>query len=135
MSEVENKKEYEMAYLLAPDILEENVDVETAELKKVISESGGEIADSISPKKRRLAYQIRKQDQAYFGVFYFNIDSEGIDKIRKALALNKKLLRYLILNETLKEPPKPKIEMAPVKLSDEPLTQSFDKKLESILNR
>lgn len=134
MSELKNK-EYEMAYLLAPDISEENVDVETAELKKVISESGGEIVDSIYPKKRRLAYQIKKQNQASFGVFYFNMDREGVDKIKKALALNKKLLRYLILSETLKETPKPKIEVAPVKLSDEPLNQSFDKKLESILNR
>lgn len=132
MSEMENKKEYEMAYLLAPDILEENTNSEINELQKIISESGGEIVDSISPKKRRLAYQIRKQNQAYFGVIYFNMDSESIDKIRKSLALNKKLLRYLILNETLK----PKIEVAPVKLSDESAPiQSFDKKLESILNR
>lgn len=135
MSEIENKKEYEMAYLLTPDISEENIDAETTELQKIISENSGEIIDSMSPKKRRLAYPIKKQNQAYFGVFYFNMDSEGIDKIRKTLALNKKLLRYLILNETLKEPPKPKMEAAPVKLSDEPLNQSFDKKLESILNR
>lgn len=124
-----------MAYLLAPDISEENIGAEATEIGRVISENGGEIVGSVSPKKRRIAYQIKKQNQAYFGVFYFNMDSEGIDKIKKTLALNKKLLRYLILNETLKETSKPKIEVTPIKLSDEPLIQSFDKKLESILNR
>lgn len=134
MIEIENKdkKEYEMAYLLAPDILEENIDAETVELKKIISENGGEIVELIFPKKRRLAYSIQKQSQAYFGVVYFNISSDGIDKIKKSLTLNKKIIRYLILNEILR----PKPVAAPVKSSEEQMpTQSFEKKLESILNR
>jgi len=130
MSETENKREYEMAYLLAPDILEENIDSEITGLKKIISENGGEIIEFLTPKKRQLAYPIKKQNRAYFGVAYFNANGVELNKIKTAVALYKKMLRYLILNETLKP------ILAPIKLQDEQApTQSFEKKLESILNR
>jgi len=123
MSEIENVKEYEMAYLLTPDISEENVESEISELKKTISENGGEVIESVAPKKRQLAYPIKKQNRAYF----------GLNKIKTALILYKKMLRYLILNETFK----PKPAVVPMKPLQDELTpiQSFEKKLESILNR
>lgn len=124
MNETENKKEYEMSYLLTPEIAEDKVELEIAELKKIISENGGDITQTDPPEKRRLAYPVKKQNQAYFGVVYFNIDQESLDKIKKTLALYKKVIRYLILNKALK--PKPK--MAAVQQ-----TQSFDQKLESLL--
>ena len=133
MTEAENKikKEYEMAYLLTPDIAEEKLDLEIAEFKKIISENGGEIIDFSAPQRRRLAYPIKKQNQAYFGTVYFNMNVEEAGKIRKGLALNKKILRYLILNEPLKLKP----STLPIKVSDKSSpVQSFNQKLESILN-
>ncbi|OGD25617.1 30S ribosomal protein S6 [Candidatus Azambacteria bacterium RIFCSPHIGHO2_01_FULL_40_24] len=133
MNTDENKLEYELAYLLAPDIAEEKLNLETAELKRIISENGGEATESNVPKKRWLAYPVKKQSQAYFGVIYFNIDKENISEIKKNLSFNKNVLRFLIVNKSLKKT-KPVIA-APVKLSDETTpVQSFDRKLESILN-
>jgi|SRR3989344_4453305 len=131
MFEAENKKEYEMPYLLSPDIPEDKIDSETIELKKIIAENGGGIVQTTPPKKKRLAYPVRKQNLAYFGVIYFNTDKDGIDKIKKILAFSKKILRFLILNEVIKPKPSPIITPEPVKTSIP--TQSFDQKLESIL--
>ncbi len=128
----ENKKEYELAYLLSPEIAEEKIELETAELKKIISENGGEAIELEIPKKRWLAYHVKKQSQAYFGVIYFNMDKENLSGIKKNLLFNEKILRFLIVNKSFKKP-KPIIE-APVKLSDETTpVQSFDRKLDSIL--
>ena len=131
MNEAENKKEYEMSYLLNPEVAEDKVETETAELNKIISSSGGAIVDFLPAIKRRLAYPIKRQTQAYFGVVYFTIDEEGLNKIKKALTPHKKMIRFLILNEPLK----PKIaDAAPVKPEEsQPQAQSFDQKLESIL--
>lgn len=135
MSELENKREYEMAYLLAPDISEENIDLETSELKKVISENGGESIESNIPKKRWLAYSVKKQAQAYFGVIYFNTDKENIDVVKKSFSFNKKVLRFLIINKPIKKqetiiatPLESTVEKTP-----ESTAPSFDQKLESIL--
>ena len=132
MNEAENKLEYELSYLLVPDVAEEKLDLETAELKRVISENSGEATESNAPKKRWLAYPVKKRSQAYFGVIYFNIDKENIVGIKKNLFFNKNVLRFLIVNKSLKKA-KP-IIATPVKLPDETAqVQSFEKKLESIL--
>ncbi len=141
MSEPENKKEYEMSYLLTPDISEDKIDSETIELKKIITENGGDIVQTNPLEKKRLAYPVKKQNQAYFGVIYFNADKDGLDKIKKTLAFYKKILRLLILNKIIKshptddhpksEKPSPIIAQQPAKTPAS--TQSFDQKLESIL--
>lgn len=152
MSETENKhiyqsptlqapasgKEYEMPYFLTADIAESGVDNAVNELKLLIAENGGENVAPEAPKKRWLAYKINKQNESYFGVIYFSINTEGLEKIKKSLMLNKKILRYMILNKLLKS----KQIVTPVKSINEsaltPMpapTQSFDQKLENILNR
>lgn len=134
MNEAENGKEYELAYLLAPDIPEEKLELETAELKRIISENSGEVIESEAPKKRWLAYPIKKQGQASFGVIYFNADKENIDGIKKNLSFYKNVLRFLILNKPfIKSKPgaeslRPATEKAP-----ESAMPSFEQKLESIL--
>ena len=131
MNETENKNEYEMSYLLTPEILEDKTDAEIAELKKIIAENGGDIVQADPPEKKRLAYPVKKQNQAYFGIVYFNTDKDGLDKIKKALAFYKKILRFLILSKIIKPKPSPITVQQPAKTPAP--TQSFDQKLESIL--
>ncbi|MBI2446642.1 MAG: 30S ribosomal protein S6 [Parcubacteria group bacterium] len=135
MSETENSKEYELSYLLAPEIAEEKLELETAELLKIISENGGEAIESNPPQKRWLAYHVKKQSQAYFGVIYFNTDKENISVIKKNILFNKNVLRFLIVNKFLKNT-KP-IIAAPLKTTDktnpETIAPSFEQKLENIL--
>ena len=135
MNEDENKREYEMSFLLTPEIAEDKLDFETAELKKLISENDGEGIQISSLENKRLAYPVKKQNQAYLGVVYFNIDSGGLDKIKSVLSLNTKYLRFLILNKPNK-PVKSRVEPT-MRIIEEKKTEipseSFDKKLESIL--
>ena len=133
MNELENKKEYEFAYLLSPDISEDKIDFEVSELKDLIAKNGGDVIQANLPEKRRLAYPVKKQNFSYFGVVYFNTDAENLDKIKKALIFYKKVLRYLLLNKAIKSHPTgdhPK--------GDKPTpiitSQSFEQRLESLLN-
>ena len=137
MSEAETINKYEMAYLLSPEVSEENLDLETTELQKIIRESGGEVIESGNPKKRWLSYEVKKQRQAYFGFILFKIQSEGIGKIKSVLSLHKKIMRFLIVNYS-------EIELKNVSDANKNIDinselkstngQSFEKKLESILN-
>ena len=147
MNKAENKKEYEMSYLLTTEISEDKTDSEITELKKIIVENGGDTVQADPLEKKRLAYPVKKQNQAYFGVVYFNIDKDGLDKIKETLALYKKILRFLILTHStssglmlskvealskiIKPKPSPIIAQQPAKTPAP--TQSFDQKLESIL--
>lgn len=141
MNEAENQHKYEMAYLLSPEISEEKLDLEISEFQKIIKESGGDVIGSNIPKKRLLSYEVRKQRQAYFGVIRFKIPSEGIDKIKNVLSLYKKIMRFLIVNyseigfknalDNDLDNDKDIDKRSELKLTN---GQSFEKKLESILN-
>lgn len=142
MDETENKLEYEMAYLLSPEMNEVNeekldLDIEISELQKIIKESGGEVIESGAPKKRWLSYEIRKQRQAYFGVIHFKIPSESVDKIKSVLSLYKKIMRFLIVSyseigfKNALDNDKDIGKRSELKSTN---GQSFEKKLESILN-
>lgn len=133
-----------MAYLLSPEISEEKLDLETTELQNIIRENGGEVIESNTPKKRWLSYEVKKQRQAYFGVIFFKIPTEGVGKIKSVLSLHKKIMRFLIVGPSGVKSKNNREEInnsqtAPIareeKQQEEPNNgQSFEKKLESILN-
>ena len=150
MNETKNKNKYELSYLLMSDIPEDKLDSEAVELKTIITENSGDIVQTNPPEKKWLAYPVRKQSQAYFGIVYFNIDKDGLNKIKKTLAFSKKILRFLILTHStrstivqggeqnrttspalIKPKPSPVIDERPAKTPAP--TQSFEQKLESIL--
>jgi small subunit ribosomal protein S6 len=139
MSETKNKKEYEMAYFLTSEIAEENAGAETEEIVKILSENGGESVQFNPLQIKRLAYPIKKQNQAYFGVVFFLSDNEGLEKIKKALVFNKKILRFLIVNATETSDKIISDKIAALKI-EKPMEQptaipetSFEEKLKNIL--
>ena len=126
MNEIE-KREYELLYFINPEVPEDKLDSEVAELGKIISENSGENVRLNPPEQKRLAYPIKKHDQVFLGLAYFAADSEGLNKIKKTLSFHKKLLRFLIVTADSKPAlPEPKTPIQP---------QTFEQKLENILNR
>ena len=138
MNELENKpdraggKEYELAYLLTPEISDDKIETEVSELKDFIAKNGGDVIQANLPEKKRLAYPVKKQNFAFFGVVYFNSDTESLDKIKKALVFYKKVLRHLLLNATTKTKP---ISLNPAVPAEkgQASAQSFEQRLESLL--
>lgn len=138
----EDKKEYEISFMLT----EEGV---AAEVDAAIKAIGGEIITPSTVATIRLAYPIKKHENAYFGFIHFSVMPGEVSKLKDALSLNAKVLRSLIITPPVKAVPRdavtglraprqktaptaPKTEPAPVEspvLSNEGL----EKKLEEIL--
>lgn len=91
------KKKYEIAYLLSPNVSEGEVLGYDQKITSFISQSEGEIIDARPSKKIKLAYQIKKNSHAYFGLVNFSAFPEKIGEIEKKLKFEDKLLRYLIV--------------------------------------
>lgn len=91
-------KQYEIAYLIRPDIKEEELEtVYVQKIKDLLSEFSGEITKEQSPQKRKLSYWIKKVRQGYFGHMLFNIDPKDLKALDKKLKLEESLLRYMII--------------------------------------
>lgn len=86
-----------MAYLVFPNVSEEEVVGYDQKIISFISQSGGEIISAKPSKKIKLSYQIKKNTHAYFGLIDFSAFPEKIGEIEKKLKFEEKLLRYLIV--------------------------------------
>lgn len=103
-------KVYEIGYHLIPTIAEEKVGGEVETIKSLISKSKGEFISDEFPKLRPLAYMMPTQvsgvrhkfTEAYFGWIKFQIESDKLADIKKALDGNEKILRYLLIT-TIRE--------------------------------
>lgn len=90
-------KLYEIAFILNDDIKEEEVSGYVQKIKEFISELSGNITKEQTIQKRRLAYQIKKYKQGYFGSMLFELDPVSLKAFDKKLKLEEFLLRYMII--------------------------------------
>jgi len=106
-----DKKEYELSFLLkSRDGL--------ATLETALKQIEAELFYTGAIVEMRLAYPIKKYNQANFGYFHFKALPENAEKLAKVLQLNPDLLRFLIVT-----PPITKTER-PRTLSDSPRLRS-----------
>lgn len=152
------QKKYEIAYLISPEVSDEEVFGEAGKITTAIQDLGGLINRIEEPKKRRLAFMIKKFRNGSFGWTTFSMMPGNLAEFKKTIdASAKTIFRYLI-TETAKlriAPQKyPRLVTRP-KLSDAPKhyeyvtkqptepagaeekmnIEELDKKLEEILGK
>ena len=145
-------KPYELAYLISPDLSDDEAVNLSQKLTASVQENGGKLIEEKKPVKRPLSYLIEKKAMAYLTSFDFSVEAEKISAIRKIIESEPQILRYLIFHKkpmrvrpiraarikpAAPEPaikPEIKIEKKPeVKLKVE--LKEIDKKLEEILQK
>ncbi|MDQ2932882.1 MAG: 30S ribosomal protein S6 [bacterium] len=108
---MENIKEkensvYEVSYLIVSSIPEEKIPAEGEALKKIITDAGSTIITDEAPHRQPLAYTMRRKmvsggyekfDVAYFGWVKFEVGSNKIEAIKKAVELHPSVLRALVI--------------------------------------
>ena len=106
----EDKRVYELSYLLVPTIAEGEVSATYTSLKDLVVSMGGEFIADDMPKMIPLAYEMvkvisninNKFSNAYFGWTKFFMDPEKVLELKKKLDLDPNVIRFLIL-KTVKE--------------------------------
>ncbi|MDP3710573.1 MAG: 30S ribosomal protein S6 [bacterium] len=145
---MDSVKNYEIAYLLPISLSEEEVLTYTHKLSSWIEDAKAVVKYSETPKKRRLAYPIRKETGAYFGWMTFSSSPSFIKSIDKNIKNDKDILRYLIVDRTGEETQVRPVYYAPTKTTEQPAAstqenktdekldlEELDKKLEEILGK
>ncbi len=94
--------------------------------------------------RTRLAYPIKKREEAYFSFLQFKLSPESVIKLSDALKLDAKIIRFIIVSvipkkKRIGEPrrveSKPRLEERPVEKAPEVeiSNEALEKKLEEIL--
>lgn len=107
IDEEKNTVYYEIGYLIAPTITEEDAPSEGAKVRDIV-EKQGFIVSVAEPEKRSLAYEITKRfggknhrfRTAYFGHLIFQAVPEDATAIREGIRKNDAIIRTLIIKRT-----------------------------------
>ena len=103
---------YEIGFLIATSIAEENVPAEYDKIKKIVADAGASVIADDAPHKMRLAYTMRRKtvagsyesyDEAYFGWVKFELGSSSIEAVKKEVETLPSVLRMLLIT-TVSEP-------------------------------
>ena len=93
--------QYEVAILFHPD-LEADLEQATKKVEKIIKDNGGKIVKTDNWGKKKLAYQIEKQDYAIYVFYTVELPGEAVQKVESTLNISDQVIRYLISRPDLK---------------------------------
>ena len=128
--DTENKKEYEISFLLTSLESEK-------EFAGTLAKLGAEIFYQKPVAELRLAYKIKKHDSAYFGLYHFKASPDIVKGVKEALNLNTNVLRFLIITPPVKlaSAEQPRQQVRPERKETTPIlsNEALSEKLEEIL--
>lgn len=91
-------KTYETVIIVDAHLPEENIEGVVEKVRKIITDSGGNILDVNRWGKRRLAYEIKKKQHGYYVYFLYEIDKKNFPKeLEQILRITEEVLRYLMI--------------------------------------
>ena len=80
-------REYELMYLLTPELPEDEMTAATERVSSLITNRGGEITKVDTWGRRRLAYPIRRHSDGYYTVLRFNLEPGQTVELERNLRL------------------------------------------------
>lgn len=134
----DDKREYEISFLLSgPEA--------KSEVLNLLNQIKAELTAEEEPRLINLAYPIKKQLSAHFGFYQFRANPADLKSLKDALAINAKVLRFLVVSDPIKkqsavpkERPRPEIPSKPAPIESMPTpkvlsNEALEKTLEEIL--
>lgn len=93
-------KEYELLYIVSGGLSEAEATKVTDDVGNALAKLGGKAQESDDGfwGRRRLAYEIGKDDHGWYVVTRFSIDPAKLDELQKTLNLNGKIIRTVLVN-------------------------------------
>ena len=90
-------REYEIVYVVKPDLSEEERAGKVARIQSLITENGGEISETNDWGKRTLAYEIRHYSEGHYGLTTFRLPSQSVESLKDRLNIDEDILRFQVV--------------------------------------
>ena len=102
-------KKYELALVVSAKLDNEGVAAVVDNAKQLIERFGGQVSEVEEWGKRKLAYEIQKQTEAFYFFVQFEADTTAPAEIESRMRIMENVLRYLVIrkdeNDTFKVTP------------------------------
>lgn len=88
---------YELMVIIDPEVDERTVEPTLQKFLTVITNDGGTVDNVDIWGRRRLAYEIKKNSEAYYAVVNFTAEPATAQELDRQLSLNESILRTKII--------------------------------------
>ncbi|MBO8159648.1 30S ribosomal protein S6 [Thermosyntropha sp.] len=93
-------REYEIMFIMKPDLTDEQIAESKERLKKIIADFGGEfIGEDEGWGRKRLAYEIENYNEGIYSVWNFKGKPETAQELDRVIKLSDRFLRHMILRK------------------------------------
>ena len=92
-----NLRNYELVFVVRPDIAEENLDATLEKISNIITNKGGVVSGIERWGKRKLAYPIKHFMVGYYFLGRFNCLPTACKEIEANLQITEEIIRYLVV--------------------------------------
>ena len=89
--------EYEVTYLLRPNLEEADVEQRTAAIAQSLKTGGGDVLKVETLGKKRLAYEVGDVREGVYVVMRFRSEPDAAKELERQLGLNEDVLRALLI--------------------------------------
>lgn len=89
---------YEAVIILTKKISEEETEMAVNKIKELIS-SNGEVVSVDDWKTRKLAYEIKHEQEGQYFLFNFNAEPKFISEFERVLRINTQVLKHMVIKK------------------------------------
>ncbi|MBM4399941.1 MAG: 30S ribosomal protein S6 [Candidatus Cloacimonetes bacterium] len=91
-------KDYECMIILKPQLNQDEAVKQNENAVNIIIDNGGELIKTDNWGKRQLNYPINKQNEGYYFINYFRMESTNVKQIQRLYNINDNILRFIIVD-------------------------------------
>jgi small subunit ribosomal protein S6 len=88
-------RNYEIMFIVNPNVAEEEIDKINSQIENVITSGGGKVDKIEKMGKRRLAYQVQKQREGYYVLFVISANGDIIKECERRLRVMDAVIKYI----------------------------------------
>ena len=92
-------RDYEILYIVRPDLEDDKVQDVVKRVNSLIGRSGGNAEQTSLWGKRKLAYEVKHQREGSYVLQDFKIEPERVPELESALKITEEVLRHLIVRK------------------------------------
>jgi len=88
-------RNYEIIFIVRPDVAEEDVDKLITQMEGVVTGTGGKLEKVEKLGRRRLAYRVRKQREGFYVLFRLQGSGDTVKEFERRLKVIDTVIKYL----------------------------------------
>jgi small subunit ribosomal protein S6 len=97
-------RDYELMYIVRPDVDEDGLRAAIDSVKALIDGQGGEIRKTTNWGKRRLAYEVKHLRDGHYVIVEMQLDGAKVAEIERALRIHDTVFRHLLVVQEVPSP-------------------------------